>query len=59
MLEIQGMGVETKEMIRKRKRKQAAYAAIFGAILALACRALPPDYQGPCETVVRLCTGGF
>ena len=53
------MTVETKEMIRKRQMKKAVRAAIIGAILALVCRALPSEYQGPCETVLKICTGGF
>lgn len=51
------MTVETKTMARKRKAKHAAVAAVVGAILALLCRALPPEYQGPCETVLKICTG--
>lgn len=39
--------------------KKAAKAALIGAVLALLCRALPPEYQGPCETVLKLCTGGL
>jgi hypothetical protein len=50
---------ETKEMIRKRKLKRAAKAAVLGAVLALICRALPPEYQVACETVISLCTGGL
>ena len=53
------MNVETKEMIRKRQMKRAAKAAVLGAILALLCRALPAEYQGPCETVIKICTGGL
>ena len=53
------MTVETKAMIRKRKLKKVAKAALIGALLALVCRALPLEYQGPCETVVKLCTGGL
>lgn len=51
--------VETKEMIRKRQIKRATRAAIIGAVLALLCRALPPEYHGPCETVIKICTGSF
>ena len=46
-------------MIRRRKIKRAIRTAIIGAILALVCRALPPEYQGPCETVIKVCTGQF
>lgn len=53
------MTVETKSIVRKRQMKKAAKAAIIGAVLALLCRALPPEYQGPCETVIKLCTGGL
>lgn len=49
--------VETKAMERKRHAKQAAKAALLGALLALLCRALPPQYQGPCETIIKVCTG--
>ncbi len=51
--------IETKEMARRRKVHKAVKAALLGAVLALVCRALPPDYQGPCETVVKICTGGL
>ncbi len=51
--------VETKAMIRKHQVKQAGKAAIIGAVLALLCRMLPPEYHGPCETVIKICTGGL
>lgn len=53
------MSVETKDQIRRRKMKRAITAAVIGAVLALACKALPAEYQGPCETVLHVCTGGF
>lgn len=53
------MTVETKAMLRKRQMKRAVKAAIIGAILALVCRALPLEYQGPCETVLKICTGSL
>jgi hypothetical protein len=53
------MTVETKEILRRRKIKRAIRTAIVGAIVALVCRALPAEYQTPCETVVHLCTGGL
>ncbi len=53
------MTVETKEMIRKRKLKRAVRSAAIGVALALICRALPAEYQGPCETVIKICTGAF
>ncbi len=53
------MTVETKEMARKRKLKAAVKTAVLGALLALVCRALPSDYQGPCETIIKICSGGF
>ena len=53
------MPVETKALERRRKLKSAAKAAVVGAVLALFCRALPPEYQGPCETIIKICTGGF
>lgn len=52
------MTVETKAMLRKRQMKKAGKAALIGAILALLCRALPPEYQGPCETILKICTAG-
>jgi hypothetical protein len=51
--------VETPAMIKKRKLKRAVKAAVFGALLAFACRALPSEYQGPCEIVLKICTGGL
>jgi hypothetical protein len=53
------MTVETKEMIRKRQIKRAIRTAILGALVAIVCRALPPEYQGPCETVIKICSGSF
>lgn len=53
------MSIETKEMVRKRKLKKAAKAALLGALLALVCRMLPAEYRGPCETVVKICSGGL
>lgn len=49
--------IETPEMIKKRKARQAALAAVLGAILALVCHALPDEYQSPCRVVVHICTG--
>lgn len=46
-------------MERRRKMKRAAKTALIGALLALLCRALPAEYQAPCETIVKLCTGGL
>lgn len=51
--------IETKAMARRRKLKKVVKTAVIGAVLALVCRALPPEYQGPCETVLKLCTGGL
>lgn len=53
------MPVETPDMKRRRKMKHAIRVALIGAILALICHALPADYQGPCTTIVKACTGGF
>lgn len=53
------MTVETKDMVRKRKLKKAVKTVIAGALLALVCRALPPEYQAPCEIVIKICTGGL
>lgn len=53
------MTVETKAMIKKRQMKRAARVALIGAVLALVCRMLPPEYHGPCETIVHICTGGL
>jgi hypothetical protein len=51
--------VETKALERQRKLKRAAKAAVIGAILALACRALPVEYQHPCEVIIKVCTGNL
>jgi hypothetical protein len=47
-----------KALERKRKVKKVVYTAIVGAILAFVCRALPVEYQTPCETVIKICTTG-
>lgn len=44
---------------KKQKRRKALYAAILGSLFALACRALPAEYQGACEVIVKLCSGGL
>jgi hypothetical protein len=51
--------IETKAMERKRRMKQMAKVAVLGAVLALLCRALPVEYQGPCEIVIKICTGSL
>lgn len=53
------MPIETPEMIRKRRVKHALRTAILGAVLALICHALPEEYQGPCKTVVKICSGSL
>jgi hypothetical protein len=50
---------EAKASDKALQRKRAVKALLLGAILALACRALPHAYQVPCETLVKLCTGGL
>jgi hypothetical protein len=47
-----------KALDKRRKRKRALIVAAFGVLLALACRALPSEYQTPCATVIKLCVGG-
>lgn len=49
------MAEEKKALTRKQKR----IVMLVGAVLALVCHALPPEYQGPCTTVLKICTGGF
>lgn len=46
---------EKKSLTKKQKR----IAALVGVALGLICHALPPDYQGPCKTLIQVCTGGF
>jgi hypothetical protein len=56
---VEVVPVETKALERQRKLKRAAKAAVIGAILALACRALPAEYQHPCEVIIKVCTGNL
>ncbi len=44
---------------QKPKSKWRRYAIIAGVVLALVCKSLPPDYQGICEALATVCTGGF
>jgi hypothetical protein len=44
--------VETRKKWRRR-------ALIAGALLALGCKLLPADYQGPCATIAQVCSGGL
>lgn len=39
-------------------KKWRRRAVLAGMLLALLCRALPVDYQTPCELLAQLCTGG-
>lgn len=41
---------------RKKWRRRALVA---GAVLALVCKMLPEDYQGPCATIAQVCSGGL
>ncbi len=50
--------IDPRKAARKRKLVKAVAVAAVGAILALACRALPPEYRSPCETVIKICTTG-
>jgi hypothetical protein len=51
--------IETKATLRRQKIKRVVKTAAVGVLLALVCRALPTEYQGPCETVLKICTGGL
>jgi len=40
-------------------RKWRKRAMILGALLALVCQMLPPDYHAVCKAVAKVCTAGF
>lgn len=31
----------------------------MGVILAVVCKSLPEDYQGPCQIIAQICSGGL
>lgn len=39
-------------------RKLARWSATVGAILAVVCHLLPPQYRVVCTTLANFCTGG-
>lgn len=41
------------------QRKYIRRAALAGAVLALLCAALPPEYREPCRVLAAICTGGI
>lgn len=49
------MSDEKKKLTKKQKR----IAVLVGVALGLLCHALPHEYQGPCTTVLKICTGGL
>lgn len=46
------------EETKSSRRKKRIIAALVGTALALACQALPADYQKPCQAILSVCTGG-
>lgn len=50
----------TDQPTKKRHHKWWKFAAIAGTVLGVACHALPPKYQAPCQAashVISICTG--
>lgn len=41
-----------------RAKRAAKYAALFGVLLAVACRLVPERYQSVCEAIAQVCTAG-
>lgn len=39
---------------RKSTRKKRIVLFLVGVTLGIICRSLPPEYQGPCNIVVRV-----
>lgn len=48
----------TKEHKATAKRA-VKYAALLGAVLALACHLVPHDYRAVCNAVAQICAGGL
>ena len=40
-------------------KKAAKYGARLGFVLAIVCHLLPSEYRIACETIAKICTGGF
>lgn len=49
------MSDEPKKLTARQKRA----ALIVGVVLGIICHALPPHLAGPCQTILRICTGGL
>lgn len=43
-----------REQLRSNKRTMK-YAALVGAVLALTCQLVPPQYRAVCDIVTALC----
>ncbi len=42
-----------------KRRKWRRYAVLFGVVLGVVCKSLPHEYQGPCDILMSICTGGY
>ena len=40
-------------------KKTARRGVIVGAILAIVCHIVPPDYRALCDAVATICSGGM
>lgn len=52
------MTAEKLKAASQRAVKPMKWAALVGAVLALACHLVPPDYRAVCEVLASICTGG-
>lgn len=50
---------EEKAVREANLKKWKRRVVIVGVLLALICKSLPVDYQGPCSAIAQLCTGGL
>lgn len=48
------MTTEPAELEKQKRDRMVRRAAFIGAILAIACQALPPDHRAMCTAVVKV-----
>lgn len=44
--------------IQPKQKRRVAYTALFGAVLAVICHFVPPEYRAACNFIASVCSGG-
>jgi len=50
---------EDPDKIAENRKKWRRRALVAGVLLGFACHLLPHDYQAPCKTIAKVCSGGL